>query len=198
MPKTKVQNYLNVFTPSLSGLLLYVFLAGAAMILVQFPYIQQYLQLPQDLHLTRTIAAWANHVLISTIGETRTQTLVVGSFWALVGLAVYIFLHGLAQIFTELDDDIEARHYIWPKGSDRDRQLHRLLEQAIFRGAAFIALILFVFLPLAAVLRGPVLVGFLGPDHMLQNIVWFILSVLCWHAVVVLLRLVSLRARLFG
>ena len=196
--KTKIYRNLAIFLPSSMSAVLCVFLAGAGMLLNQFDMVRAYLELPHDLRLTRLIAEWADTLLTATVGAERTQSLVVGLFWALVGLGVYVFLRGLAQIFIELDDDLEARRYIWPRGADRERPLHTLLHQVVFRGIAFIGLIFVVFVPLAAVLRGPVFVDFLGPGKLLQYVVWALASLLLWHFVVVLLRLVALRPRLFG
>lgn len=197
MLKSKIRKYASLFTPSLSGLVIYVFLATVSIILNQFKEVKQYLQLPYELDLLRMIAGWADQLLNNTIGESRTQVLVVGLFWALVGFGVYIFLRGLARIFIDLDDSLEVRHFVWPRGGNREEPLHTLEQQVAFRAAACIIFLIFIFVPLAAVLRGPILTDFLGPNLALQYTVWFAASVLAWHVAVVLLRLIVQRARLF-
>lgn len=195
---SKLKTYFSLFTPSASGIVTYFFLAGLAIVLNQFDIVKQYLQLPHDFQFGHVVAGWADTFLTKTIGETRTETLVVGLFWAVVGMVVYLFLRGLARIAVELDDDLGIRGYVWPKGTDRYGPLRRLAEQFAFRLVAVVALIIVVFEPLAAVLRGPVFVDFLGPNHILQIVVWFVVAVIVWHVAVILLRLMTLRARLFG
>lgn len=175
-----------------------MFLAAAVIVLNQFEDIQRYLQVPHDVELGRILALWLDQVLSGTIGESRTATLVVGVFWAVVGLVVYMFLRGLAQLAIELDDDLDSRKYVWPKGTDRYRPLRIFLEQVGFRLVAIFSLIFAIFWPVAAILRGPILVDFLGPNKIIQLTVWFFASVLTWHIVIILVRLMLLRARLFG
>ena len=195
---SKIKMYLSLLTPSATGIILYVFLAALNMVLDQFEMIKKVLQIPQNVEFTRMLASGADRLLSSAIGETRTETLVVGIFWAAVGLIVYVFLHGLSRIAVELDDDLVARRYIWPKGADRYAPLRVLEQQIIFRGAAIVGLIFVLFGPLAAVLHGPILKEFIGPSLIMQYVFWFLASVLTWHIVVILLRLITLRARLFG
>jgi hypothetical protein len=196
--KTKLQNYLSLFIPSALGMVFYVFLAGLTIVLNQFNFIKHFLELPQSLQVSRAVAGWADKVLTTTIGESRTEALVVGLFWALVGLVVYMFLRGLARFIIELDDDISVRRYVWPKGADRYRPLRILAEQAVFRLSALIALAIVIFGPLAAVLSGPVFIDFIGDNQVLQYVIWFLTGVLLWHIIVILLRLLALRARLLG
>ena len=190
--------YLSLFIPSSQGTVLYVFLSGLTIVLNQFDLIQKYLQLPHDLQIVRTLASWADRALTNTIGVSSTETLVVGLFWAGVGLAVYFCLCGLSRLMIEFDDDLDVRGYVWPKGVNRDRPLREFAEKTAFRLIAIVGLLITVFGPLAAVLRGPLFVDFLGSNELLQYAVWFIAGFITWHVVVVLLRLIALRARLFG
>lgn len=194
---SKLKAYSNLFTPSVVGLILYAFLAGLTIILNQFEAIQHFLQIPHNVELGRIFALWLDQFLSGAIGESRTQTLVVGLFWAVVGLVVYAFLRGLARLAVELDDDLSIQGYVWPKGTDRFLPLKLFLEQAAFRLVAIVGFVLLVFGPVAALLRGPVFVDFLGPDKTIQFIVWFVAGMLTWHALVILARLLVLRARLF-
>ncbi len=195
---SKFKQYFAILLPSSLGIVFYVTLSLLGIALNQFESIKKYLQLPHDLEVTKLLAGTANHVLTSSIGESRTETLVVGGFWAIVGLIVYLFLRGLSRLFVEFDDDLGVRGYVWPRGTNRYAPLKAFAEQAAFRLVAFILLFVVVIGPLAAVLRGPVFGGFVGSNMVLRYIVWFIVSVLVWHLVAVLLRLIVLKARLFG
>jgi len=195
---TKLQNFLGLFLPSPISGVFSVFLAAATLALNQVDWVKHYLRLPSNADVQRTVTRGADHVLTSVLGQSRTDVLVVGAFWALVGLGVYIFLRGLAQYIAELDDDISVRRFVWPKGADRGRPLRAMFERTAFRAAALAGLILVLVGPLAKTLKGPVFIDFLGPNKIVQYIVWFIASLLLWHAAVVLLRLVALRVRIIG
>lgn len=196
--KIKLRKYFVVFLPSSLSMVFCVFLSGAAIVLNQFESIKGFLELPRSFQLTRILASWADSLLTSTIGESRTETLVVGLFWAVVGLIVYMFLRSLARFAMELDDDLGARRLVWPRGTDRYLPLRQLAEQAVLRGVAVLLFLLVALGPLAAVVRGPILTGFLGPNKPLQYAVWFFAGILMWHILTVLMRLAALRARLFG
>jgi hypothetical protein len=195
--KSKFKKYSSLFTPSALSIIIGVFLSGLVIVLNQFAVIKSELQLPQNLQFGRMIAKWVDNLLTNTISQARTEILVVGLFWAIVGLVVYMFLHGLARFILELDDDLDARRYVWPKGTDRYRPLRILAEQAAFRLVALIILGIVIAGPLSAVIRGPIFADFLGPSKPLQYVVWFIGSVAVWHLVAILLRLIALRARVF-
>ncbi|HEX8182972.1 MAG TPA: hypothetical protein VF575_05230 [Candidatus Saccharimonadales bacterium] len=197
MQKPKLKSYFSLFTPSPLGIVFYVFWSVLAIALNQIDAIQKVLQLPRGLDFIGAIARFADRVLTSAIGESSTQTLVVGLFWAGVGMVVYVFLRALSKLVVELDDDIDERRYVWPKGMNRSGPLLIFIEKGILRTVAAIALILTIIGPLATVISRPVFTDFLGSNKPLQYIVWFISSVIVWHVVVVLLRLVVLRARLF-
>lgn len=194
----KIKKYSILFLPTWSGVVMYVFLAVLAIVLNQFGMINNYLKLPHDLHVAQNIARLADRFLTAVIGVTKTETLVVGLFWAMVGFIVYIFLRGLSQFIMDLDQNLSARKFVWPKGTNRYRPLQLLAEQAVFQIFAFLGLIVFIFGPLAAVLRGPVFTGLVGSVAAVQYFVWFIASMVVWHIVVILLRLLFLRPRLFG
>lgn len=195
---SKTKQYLHIFVPTGIGLVGYVSFALFIMFLNQFSMIQQVLQLPQDLNVGRTITGWLDSILSLTLGQSRTETLVVGLFWGMVGLGVYTFLHGVARFISELDEDIDERRFVWPRGTDRARPLVQLIERSVFRVSVLVALLIFLFYPVAAVLRGPVLTSLAGSSKPLEYLVWFVAIVLSLHVSVVLLRLFAFRARLFG
>lgn len=177
-------------------MIFYVFLTLAVIVLYQFEGIRRYLRLPETIDVWQGVASWADRTINSMIGESRTEVVVVGAFWAIVGLVVYALLHGLARYIAELDDDFAVRRFVWPKGADRSRPLKLLVERTAIRIVALVGLGVVVFGPLAAVVKGPVFAGQLGDYTILLYPVWFIASMLMWHAVVVLVRLFVLRVRI--
>lgn len=193
-----IKSILYLLAPTAYSILITGFLMLATITSNQFAEIRSVLQVPHDVDLMHMIMSGLNNTLTHLIGETRLETAVVGGFWAIVGLAVYAFLRSFAKVAMEFDEDVTARGYIWPKGSDRTHPLVVLAGKFAFRVVAILALIVVVTLPLAAVLRGPVLIGLVGSNKIVQYAVWFVVGLLVWHVVTVLLRLIALRARLLG
>lgn len=193
----KIKTFASVFSPSGIGLVFYVFFSGLLVLFHQIPVIEQYIDVPEGFNVFRLITSWLDSFLTGVFGETSTETLVVGLFWALVGLGVYIFLRGIGRFIDEFSEGVEEREYMWPKGADRNRGVHEAARRSLFRSLAFIGLLLVVFGPLARVLGGPVWTVFLGPSQPLQLGVWFVATCFVLHIIVVLLRLIVLKPRLF-
>lgn len=196
--KSKLRTYLHIFLPTYAGLFIYTMLMVFTMILYQAQTIRQYLAFPNQLNAQNFIVTHLDRLLHSTLGEARTNIVVVGLFWAVVGLFVYIFLRGMARLIYELGEDLEERRYLWPKGSNRYKPLELLAERALFRIAVFIALIFYVVHVLSTILSGPVFPSFATTSAVLQYVFWFVIGCVIWHGLTVLLRLLVLRARLFG
>jgi len=194
--RTKIKTYITAFTPSTIGVVLYLFLSSFIIFLHQVPAIKNYLQIPNDFNLLHAITGSVNDLLTKLIGEGRTETLVVGTFWAVVGLAVYLFLLGIVYFVTDFSVGLEQRSFLWPKGTDRNRGLWEALQRTIFRILAFAGLVFVVFVPLARILDGPVFVDLVGPDAALRFGVWLLSSMLVMHLCVVFMRLVLLRPRI--
>lgn len=187
-----------LLTPSASEVVLNTFFAGLIIFLNQFNAIAGVLQLPNDFRLVSSITRGLDSILTQTFGETLTQTLVVGAFWAVVGLGVYVFLQGIARFLVELGQGMETRRYYWPKGANRYRPLWEAVQKIMFRGFALLALLYVLAVPMARLLSGPVWEGFIGSSRSLQIIVWFLALWTLMHIVVVLIRLIMLRPRIFG
>jgi hypothetical protein len=188
--------YISLFMPSAIGLVLYTTIAGMVILLHQFDFIKQYLQIPREVDFLRMFTGWVDRVVISSFGESMTAMIVVGVFWAFVGLGVYIFLRGIAHFIAELSEGVEARSYLWPKGVSRNSAFVDASMKVAFRIFATIGLILMVLGPLVRLLDGAVFVDFIGQNAVLQSVVWFICMWLTLHVCVVLARLIVLKPRL--
>lgn len=176
------------------GAVLYTFVAGLIIVLNQFSFIQQYLQIPQSVNFLRMFLNWLDRTVTALLGDTRTEAVVVGLFWAVVGLCVYVFLRGIARFISELEEGVEESHYLWPRGVSHYQALKHATEDVIGRIVAFIGLLIMIFGPLNHLLNRSVY-GLAGVE---KYIVWFVLIWLSLHVCVVFMRLVAMRARLFG
>jgi hypothetical protein len=198
MQNQKSKMFLTLLTPSAMSAVFYTFLAGLIIVLNQFDFIQKYLQIPQNVNFMRMFLDWLDHTVTSLLGDTKTQAIVVGLFWAVVGLGVYVFLKGVAHFISDLEEGADERNYIWPRGTNRNRALLEAMERNVFRVFAFIGLIVMLFGPLARALRGPVFLSLVGNMAVLKYLVWFLVIWVILHISVVFLRLIVLKPRLFN
>jgi hypothetical protein len=195
---TKINMLKSVLLPSGFSVVLTIFLMGLVVFLHQIPAIEQYLELPKNFSFAHIFSSWADKMLTTYIGESRTETLVVGLFWAGVGLCVYIFLRGISHFATDVSQGFDERQYLWPKGADRNAGVSEATRRVGFQILAFIGLLVVTFGPLQRILGGPIWQGFIGPDNILQMTVWFVVGCFVMYLWIVLLRLALLRARVFS
>ena len=193
----KLQRVFSLFTASGVGIVFYIFFSGIIIFLHQIPAIEQYLQIPRGFNIFRIITGWLDSLLVSTFGQSNTETLVVGVFWAFVGLGVYLFLQGVGRLINDVGEGMDERNYLWPKGVDRNYALRETIQKVVFRVLAFIGLMLVVFGPLTRMLQGPLWVDFIGPSLPLQLGVWFVIFCCTLHIAIILTRLLFLKPRLF-
>lgn len=183
--------------PSGLGTVAYVSLAGLIMFLHQFGTIQQYLGLPRDIQFAQFVKDTLDTVLNSSLGQGRTEVFVVGFFWALVGLGVYVFLRGVAKAMFDIGESLDQRGYVWPKGTNRYRPLLDTMQRMGFRFVIALMIIFWLLQPLARVLDGPVFANALQTNPIGLYLLWALTIMLALHVLVILVRLFALRARLF-
>jgi hypothetical protein len=190
----KTEIYRALLLPSAIGAVFYTFASALIIFLHQFTFIEHYLQIPDNVNFLRMFLGWLDRTVTAIIGETRTEVVVVGLFWAVVGLGVYIFLLGIARFISDLSAGVDERRYVWPKGVDRNQALRQAIQRIIFRILAFDGLVIVILGPLSRLLNGPVH-GYTAP---VKYIIWFVLLWFTMHLAVVLIRLTALKPRLFG
>lgn len=178
-------------------MVVYVSLAGLIMVLHQFSSIQQYLGLPRNIQFAQFVKDTLDVVLNSSLGQGKTEVFVVGFFWALVGLGVYVFLRGVAKAMFDLGESLDQRGFVWPKGTNRYRPLLETLQRLVFRFVITLLILFWLLQPLARVLDGPVFASALASSNILLYVVWAAVMVLSFHVFIILVRLFALRARLF-
>ncbi len=194
----KTKKYLSIFTFSGMEILGNITIASLLLILHYVKVIQEYLGLPRDFEFSSIIKNGMDTLLNSTLGQGRTEAFVVGFFWALVGLAVYVFLKGIAKAMFDLGDGIDQRGYVWPKGSNRYGPLKQAAERAGFQFVIFIVIVIWLLQPLARLMDGPVFVDVIGGSSVMLYSVWFAMTFVALHVLVVLVRLLLLKPRLFN
>jgi hypothetical protein len=165
----------------------------------QFANIREALGIPHGIDLQGLVGNGLNTAALHIFGADHTNTAVVALFWAVVGVFVYMLVLGITGALRELGTGLEEQTYLWPKGVNPHAPLKGFAERVGVHVLAFIILLLYIFLPLAIVLHGPLLLGsWLAGNSVLLHIVWFVLGTITWHGLTVVLRLLFLRERLLG
>lgn len=171
---------------------------GVTIVIHQFASIRQALGIPGGIDLQHMVSGGLSTSVNHLFGTSHTNTAVVALFWAVVGVFVYILVLGITGALREFGSDVEEQSYLWPKEANPHSQLVGFLERTGVHLLALAILLLYVFLPLAIVLRGPVLGGSLAGSMLWLYVVWFALGTVVWHGLTVVLRLLFLKNRLLG
>lgn len=194
MQNKNIKMFVRLLVPSIFGAVMYSLLTGLVAVLHEFSSLKQYLQIPGDVDFFRMLTSWLDRAITSHFGESVVATLVVGLFWALVGLVVYGLLVGLAGTFNDLSRGFDQRKYIRPRGMSRNQALVEAAQQAAVRLTGVVGLIFMVFGPLVRLVSGPPN----NPATTAGWVVWFGLLWLALHACVVFGRFIALKPRLLG
>jgi len=171
---------------------------AVTIIIHQFASIRQSLGIPGGIDIQHLISSWLNSFVTHVFGESHTNTAVVALFWAIVGVFVYVLVLGIMGALRELGSDIEERTYLWPEEANPHSPLVGFFERAGVHFAAFVILVLYIFYPLAIVLRSPAFINGAAQVSFLTYLLWFLIGTVVWHGLVVVLRFMLLRIRIFG
>jgi hypothetical protein len=185
--------------PTWFGIFVSASLMAVTIIIHQFASIRQALGIPGGIDLQRMVSGSLDTFATHIFGQSRTNTVVVALFWAIVGVFVYVLVLGISGAMREFGSDIKERSYLWPREANPHKPLKGLIERVGVHMLAIVILALYVFLPLAVVLHGPLLLGSsLAQTSGLLYATWFVLGTITWHGLTVVLRLLFLRDRLLG
>lgn len=143
------------------------------------------------------ISRWISSLFASSDFSTAFDYI----FWFLVGVVIYIIASRLVNNAEEFIQDISLRHYIWPKGSNKNRPFEEFVEKAFIRVFTFIIFCFFIIRFL------PVLDHWWAVNHVYTNLsahtfeIYLLLLIfvsLFIHGVVIALRLLLLRRRILA
>jgi hypothetical protein len=194
--------YIAVLTPSPVGLIWCGLLSGLVLLFMNLSSLQAVFYTPEELSIQSDFWHSINNSVSNVLGLNGNNTLFFYIFWAIVGLAVYGVLHIVLSKLSELSDDLNLRHNIWPDQRLRNRPLQRFVEISLFRVFIFILLFLYIKAAFGFMLRpiGQIWAdnSWLENSNFLKYTFVFLVQVLLLHGLVVLLRLLLLRKRLTG
>jgi hypothetical protein len=203
--KTRFKHSLliQLLEPTLGGSLLALAFAMVALIGGRLPRVSHQLNelyIPQAID---NIKHQAGHAIISLLthslhGYANNFFLVL--FWVIMGVIIYSLIHGLGKIFVDLEENLAERNYLWPTYADRNQHLAIFITKTGFRIAIFILLAVYTLALVPKELHG--LNNFLdhsgtGTPLALHSLLFLAAAWLLSHVFIVLLRLITLRTRLF-
>ncbi len=194
---------IQLLTPSLGGSVLATAFAVIALLIGRLPSFSHDLDalyLPQAID---NIKHGIGHTIISLLthslhGYANNFFLVV--FWVVVGIIIYSLLHGLGNIFVDLEENLEERNYLWPEYADRNRHLAIFITKTSFRIAMFILGAVYTLALMPRLLHS--LNNVVNRGGGTVNVLWHyaLFLAIAWllaHILIVILRLLTLRTRLF-
>lgn len=193
----------DILRPSGLSILVSVTFTGLIILANSFASLREKMQIDVwNFDLREIIFGSLSDFLTGLIGQQAADAIVLGLIWAVVGLLVYMAMYGISRIITELGHDLEEMHFIWPKGTDRRRPVIDLIKRVSFQIIAGIILFSYIFNigDLLLTYRLPSIFGLDGFDSnpFVKAAVFIIIAMLLLHLLVVLLRLTTLKRRVFG
>jgi hypothetical protein len=196
---SKLLSSLAIFLPTWFGAAVSASLMVVTIIIHQFASIRSTVGIPGGINLQKMASSGLDGIVTLIFGQSHINTAVVALFWAMVGVFVYILVLGITGGLRELSSGIEERTYLWPQGANPHSPLKGFLERFGFHALGLIIVALYIFLPLAIVLRGPVLpASSLANSQLAMYTVWFVLGTITLHGLTVVLRFLFLRNRLLS
>ena len=136
------------------------------------------------------------HAFVSFISNKEVGYIMYFGFWLAIGLIIYFLASWLLHLESETVQEFMSRHYIRPKGTDRNSSIKEFVVDCVIKLVALIFVITFVIKGL------PALDNWWKSHESTHSLVvyseLFIYSFLFMHIFVVLLRVFFLRPRVFG
>lgn len=194
---------LQILQPSLGGSSLALVFAVAALIIGRLPSLSHRLN---ELYIPQAIDAIKHdigHGIITLLthslhGYANNFLLIL--FWVVVGIIIYSLLHGLGNIFVDLEENLQERNYLWPSYADRNRHMAIFITKTGFRVAIFILLMVYALILMPKGLHRLNGVVDRGGDT-INVVIHYALflggSWLLMHGLIIFLRLLLLKTRVF-
>lgn len=198
----KSRTFLNLLAPSQLGVVAYFVIALVAF-LGQAYYLRQHLSnIYKNFGFEGRITSDINHWLVKIVGADHLNIIVLAFFWALIGVGVYLVAHSIVENLSEFAEDLSVRKYIWPQNGKRNSPLLELFEKTLFRLAMVILGVIYVLLVMKYLIERSLPnvynLSTLSFRSVIVAILWIIVYMLALHVLIVILRLIFLRRRLFS
>ncbi|MCX6729492.1 MAG: hypothetical protein NTV95_02460 [Candidatus Saccharibacteria bacterium] len=185
-------------------ILIYIFIAGATLILSGVDRLKDLLFVSGDFNPIRLGISGIDILLTRLVGEKLAGTLSLAIFWALVGVVVNLIWWAGSNVTTEINEDLEFSKYVHPSGVDPQSQIQDYSKKIALRTAvAVIGLLYFNFfisagLPYVNQRYSKVINSWSTNKDFKTLLIAVTIEILLLHVFVVLTRVMLLRKRVFS
>ncbi|HSW36816.1 MAG TPA: hypothetical protein VLG37_00400 [Candidatus Saccharimonadales bacterium] len=198
--KQKTLAALDILAPTWGGLISYLVLVILTVVSYQWQALHPYLAPIGSWHLASRFTNFLTGFMTNFFGE-RAGSIVLGIFWGVVGLFVYIMVLGVAILIRDVDEALEEREFVWPKGSDPNKPLEDFLARGFFQIAVAVLLVAYVahiapFIQDFLTVKYPAGQSLLNLAAIKSLLEFTLVEMLALHIGTILLRLTILRRRL--
>lgn len=201
--QTRLRMALSWLAPSVSELVIYIFLSIVTLIVSNVSFVRDFIFVPQYFNFRDLVLGSVNSLLDRFIGVGATRSAVVIIFWALVGLLVYALIWVLTSFSDELGNDLALTKYVHPRNVDTSSPLRQFLKRTIFRVMVLIVFVFYISAFWKAILPFSMQQYRIALDtwpkfaSFKAGFIGMLVEVIALHAFVVFARLLFLKKRIF-
>ena len=199
----KLDNAKKAIEPSVNGIVWY-FLIALAAVIVNAHYLNSLLTtktsgraIPRITNTLSSVLTWTNNEMLSHLGVSTSNNLVVGLTWGFIGLIVYVLCAIVVSFFRRLIEIYQLKEYVMPSEASRSQELLEPLGKLLLQLLMMVVLFVYIIWVMA-----PIMLGYLlpvpghGKIDLPADLLWIVLCVFVLHGFVMILRLLFLRERL--
>lgn len=183
---------------------MYFCLAIVTLLTINTQAVRSFLLIPDDFSLQTALLGSIEHWLAGIIGEQLAATLITGLFWGLIGIIVYFLIRVFGNFSNELGSDLVITRYMHPRGDDTYSPLKALMLRIFFHVVIAACMVLYInffisqLLPLISDTLSGITAHWNNASYLYAAGKIVVIEMLSLHILVVFVRLLLLRKRVFG
>ena len=185
--------YLYLFSPTISGTLVYILIAAITFSASYFSNIHSFFNSFRNSIQDTTTRHSISHTCSIIVGSTFANTAALWLFWLIVGIVTYSIGSYLAKNLTQLEQALRDRNYVWPKSANSNRPLIDFIFQSFISLFMLMALIVYCKWMIKFILTAN---G--NAKTMIAHAILFVEQIVLLHVIIILIRLFFWRSRLFS
>ena len=189
--------------PTWPELIIYFCVSVALFISSNIGVIRGYLSVPNDFYFNTLFVDFINNIVQKLLGREISASLSSGLFFGLVGLVIYSMAWLLANFSTELHNDLAVTKYVHPANTDTRSEIRDLVSKGVFRISIILLLVFYINLATSQLLPywtetyQNAINNWPSLAPLSTALASLITQMLALHLLIILLRLVLLKKRLF-
>ncbi len=202
--QNKFYSILAWLLPSGGETIFYIAFCGITLVSSNATFLRSFIYLPNGFQLQSAVLNSANSIVENFVGDRIAQSAVVAIFWAVVGLGVYVLIWLGLNFSSELGNDLAVTKFVHPNNVDTRSPLRDLISRSIFQFFTLCILIFYINLIVSVLL--PYIGGLLRIavqewpkiSGIKSGIIGIVSEFIILHFFTIILRIFTLRKRVFG